>query len=87
VARMLGPRRMAHRLPQLLASGDNYTRAELLELGPAHYELRMNSEVDVPGYPEGLMEALLRLAGAREPHVQEVERGSGHTRFALRWAD
>ena len=86
VARLMGPRRLVHRLPQLLASGDNYTRAELLERGPAHYELRMNSEVDVPGYAEGLMEALLGLSGARTPHVQELERGGGHTRFALRWA-
>ncbi|MBF5043411.1 DUF2378 family protein [Aggregicoccus sp. 17bor-14] len=86
VARMMGPRRMVHRLPHLLASGDNYTRAELLELAPAHYELRMNSEVDMPGYAEGLMEALLGLSGAREPQVQELERGDGHTRFSLRWA-
>jgi uncharacterized protein (TIGR02265 family) len=85
VARMLGPRRMAQRLPDMLASGDNYTRAEVVERGPGDYEMQMNSEVHAPGYAESLIEALLRLSGAHEPQVQVLSQGGGHTRYALRW--
>jgi uncharacterized protein (TIGR02265 family) len=85
VARMLGPRRMAQRLPDMLASGDNYTHAEVVERGAGDYEMKMNSEVHAPGYAESLIEALLRLSGAHSPQVQVLSRGNGSTLYALRW--
>jgi uncharacterized protein (TIGR02265 family) len=87
LARLLGPRRMVLRLPHMLASGDNYTNAEVVERGPCHYEMRMNSAVEAPGYAEGIIEALLRLSGAQAPRVRVLEKGHGSTLFELQWGE
>jgi uncharacterized protein (TIGR02265 family) len=87
LARMLGPRHTLLRLPQLLASTDNWSRPEMLERGPCHFELRLNSDLDAPGYLEGVFETLLRQAGAREPRVRVLEQGHGSTLFELKWGD
>ena len=87
LARLQGPRRMVLRLPQMLGSGDNYTRAELVERAPCHFEMRMNSVVEAPGYAEGIIEALLRLAGAQGPRVCVLEKGGGSTLYDIRWGE
>ena len=87
LARLQGPRRMVLRLPHMLGSGDNYTRAEVVERGPCHFEMRMNSALEAPGYAEGIIEALLQLAGAQAPQVRVVEKGGGSTRYDIRWGE
>jgi hypothetical protein len=49
--------------------------------GPRRMVLRL------PQYAEGIIEALLRLAGAREPQVRVLERASGSTRYDIRWGE
>jgi len=87
LARMLGPRRTLLRLPQLLAATDNWSRPLLLERAPCHFELRINDDLDLPGYMEGIFEALLRQAGASHPRVQVLEKGSGGTLLELKWGE
>jgi uncharacterized protein (TIGR02265 family) len=87
LARMLGPRRTMLRIPQLLEATDNWSRCEVLERGPCHFELRHNGDLDICGYLEGVFECLLRQVGARDPQVRELERGDGHTRYELRWGE
>ena len=87
LARLQGPRRMVLRLPNMLASGDNYTNAEVVEKGPCHFEMRMNSVVEAPGYAESIMEALLRLSGAQGPRVRVLDRSRGHTLYGLEWGE
>jgi uncharacterized protein (TIGR02265 family) len=87
LARMLGPRRTVLRLPQLLATTDNWSRPEVLERAPCHFELRLNDDLDLPGYLEGIFETLLRQAGAGAPRVRVLEKGRGSTLFELKWGE
>lgn len=87
VMRLLGPRRMVQRLPQTLRGTDNYTEAVLVEVGPAAFEMRMNSVMDAPGYAEALFESMLRVAGAESPQVVQTEVADGHTTYRLTWTE
>jgi len=87
VMRLLGPRRMVQRLPQTLRGTDNYTEAEVVEVGPRAFEMRMNSVVPAPGYVEALFEAMLRVAGAEAPHVEKTRVEAAHTTYRLAWAE
>ncbi len=87
VMRLLGPRRMVQRLPQTLRGTDNYTDAELVEVGPAAFEMRMNSVLYAPGYVEALFEAMLRVAGAQSPQVVTTRVEEGHTTYRLTWTE
>jgi uncharacterized protein (TIGR02265 family) len=85
--RLLGPKRVAQRLPQVLGGTDNYTEATLTEVGPAHFELELNSNQDVPGYVEALLERMLEVGGAKAPRVTKLSAGEGRTRLSLTWSE
>ncbi len=85
LARMLGPRRVMQRLPQLLASADNWSRPEVLERGPRHFELRLNDDLELPGYVESVVETLLLQVGARNPRARMLERAHGGTLYEIEW--
>ncbi|RKH60970.1 DUF2378 family protein [Corallococcus llansteffanensis] len=87
VMRVLGPRRVVQRLPEVLRGTDNYTEAVLTERGPANHELHINSVVDAPGYVEALFEALLQVGGARSPRVTKVREDADGTVLALTWTE
>ncbi|MCP3136303.1 DUF2378 family protein [Pyxidicoccus xibeiensis] len=89
VMRLLGPRRLVHRLPQTLRSTDNYTEVELTERGPTTYEMRMNSALDSPGYVEALFESMLRVGGAEAPKVTKLhtDAAAPSTTFLLTWTE
>ncbi|XXF78702.1 TIGR02265 family protein [Myxococcaceae bacterium GXIMD 01537] len=87
VMRLLGPRRMVLRLPQTLRGTDNYTEADLVEVGPACFEMRVNSVMEWPGYAESLFEAFLRMAGAEDPRVAKVGEVGGSTTYRLSWTE
>lgn len=87
VMRLLGPRRMVQRLPQTLRGTDNYTEADLVEVSPREFEMRMNSVFDSPGYVEGLFEALLRVTGAESPQVVKTQVEATHTTYRLTWTE
>ncbi|RYZ35634.1 MAG: DUF2378 family protein [Myxococcaceae bacterium] len=87
VMRLLGPKRVAQRLPEVLRGTDNYTEAVLTEQGPAHHELRINSVIDAPGYVESLFEAVLQIGGAREPRVTKLREEQDGTVYSLTWTE
>ncbi|WP_233595831.1 MULTISPECIES: DUF2378 family protein [Corallococcus] len=87
VMRLLGPKRVAQRLPEVLRGTDNYTEAVLSERGPAHYELRINSVVDAPGYAEALFEAVLQVGGAQAPRVMKLREEADGTVYSLTWTE
>ncbi|MCY1046554.1 DUF2378 family protein [Corallococcus sp. bb12-1] len=87
VMRLLGPKRVAHRLPEVLRGTDNYTEAVLTERGPAHYELRINSVIDAPGYVESLFEAVLQVGGAQAPRVTKLHEEQDGTVYSLTWTE
>jgi uncharacterized protein (TIGR02265 family) len=87
VMRLLGPRRMVQRLPQTLRGTDNYTEADLVEVGPREFEMRMNSVVNAPGYVEGLFEAMLRVTGAESPRAEKTRVEAEHTTYRMTWTE
>jgi uncharacterized protein (TIGR02265 family) len=87
VMRVLGPKRMVLRLPEVLRATDNYTEATLKELGPARYEIRFNSSLEAPGYVEGLLEALLTAGGAKAPMATKVHDDGASAAFVLTWTE
>jgi uncharacterized protein (TIGR02265 family) len=87
VMRMLGPRRVAQRLPQTLRGTDNYTEAVLTERGPTTYEMRLNSSIPSPGYVEALFEAMLRVGGAESPRVTKLHTDEQSTLYQLTWTE
>ena len=72
---------------QLLAATDNWSRPEVLERAPCRFELRINGDLDLPGYLEGILEALLRQAGATNPRGRMLEQGGGSTLVELTWGE
>lgn len=89
VMRLLGPRRLALRLPQTLRATDNYTEAELIERGPNTYEMRMNSALDAPGYVEALLESMLRVGGAEAPKVTKThaDPAAPSSTYLITWTE
>jgi uncharacterized protein (TIGR02265 family) len=87
VMRLLGPRRMVQRMPQTLRGTDNYTEAQVVEVGPTAFEMRLNSVLYAPGYAEALFEAMLRVAGAESPQVARTRVEEAHTTYRLTWTE
>ncbi len=87
VMRLLGPRRLVHRLPQTLRANDNYTEAELIPRGPTTYEMRINSVLEAPGYAEALFEAMLRVGGAESPRATRMEVSANSSTYLLTWKE
>lgn len=83
--RLIGPRRMVQRLPRDLAGSDNYTNAIITEVGPNAYRLEMNSNPNLPGYPESLFVAMLRVSGAKEPSAEVIRQTDSEVDYLLRW--
>lgn len=89
VMRLLGPRRLVQRMPQMLRATDNYTEAEVAARGPTTYEMRLNSVLDAPRYTETLFEAMLRVGGAESPRVTKthVDPAVPSTTYLLTWTE
>ena len=87
VMRLLGPRRMVLRLPNVLGSTDNYTTGVVVERGPSTFELAINSSLQPPGYTESLLETLLAGCGAEEPHVKVLQSSEDSTTYQLTWKE
>lgn len=89
VMRLLGPRRLVERLPQTLRATDNYTEVEIVARGPTTYEMRMNSNLDTPGYTEALFESMLRVGGAESPKVTKthMDEAAPSSTYLLTWTE
>jgi uncharacterized protein (TIGR02265 family) len=87
VMRLLGPRRVVKRLPDMLSATDNYTAGTVVERGPARFELSLNSDLPPAAYAETLLEALLGSCGAEEPQVRRVEVRPDGATYAITWRE
>ncbi|HEX8435892.1 DUF2378 family protein [Archangium sp.] len=72
VARLLGPLRSLRRFNNTLRSADNYVESRLTELSPTSCEVWLNEVMDQPSYYQGVIEACLTLAGARDIQTRVV---------------
>lgn len=87
VLRLLGPKRMVQRMPNVLSSTDNYTVGTVREREPSAWELTLNSNGQPPGYIESLFESLLEACGAREPVVKAVASSPDSSTWLLSWKE
>lgn len=63
--RLAGPDRMLRSLRWVLRSASNFMETSIEALAPCHFVVTLNTRVADPGYNEGVLEAMLRQAGAR----------------------
>ncbi|MCY1016029.1 DUF2378 family protein [Pyxidicoccus sp. MSG2] len=85
MGRLLGPLRSMRRINETFQSADNYVESRFTERGPTHCELWINEVMDQPGYYQGILEACLDLAGARDVRVGVVSRDGAGATFELSW--
>ena len=86
MSRLLGPGRTLARLTRSLRTANNYSEARLTAHAPNRYALWVNEPEDTEGFMEGVLQAGLRMAGAREPLVQRVRAGPAACEYTLSWA-
>ncbi len=85
MGRLLGPLRSMRRINETFRSADNYVESRFTERTPTSCELWINEVMDQPGYYQGILEACLELAGAREPRVEMLSRDGAGAIFLLSW--
>lgn len=62
--RLAGPDRLIRSLRWVLRSASNFMETSIEVLAPRRYRIVLNTRVPDPGYNEGVLEAMLRHAGA-----------------------
>lgn len=87
VMRLLGPRRMVHRMPSVLSATDNYTAGTVEERGPTEFLLSLNSNMQPGAYVESMLETMLRVWGAVQPHVKQQEGREDGATYLLSWSE
>ncbi|MCU0696396.1 MAG: DUF2378 family protein [Myxococcaceae bacterium] len=87
--RLIGPARALRRIARTLRSTNNYSNAEVTQMGATEFEVTLDLVVSPP-YEQGIISAGLTLAGARDVSVQVVkheETFQGERAvFRVRWA-
>jgi uncharacterized protein (TIGR02265 family) len=85
--RLAGPDRMLRSLSWVLRSASNFMETSIDALGAKHYRVILNTRVPDPGYNEGVLEAMLRQAGAEGIAVSPGEwLEDGRLAIEVRWA-
>lgn len=85
VGRALGPRRLLMRMNHNFRNADNYVQMQLTQLAPTAYEVLINETLGMPSYYQGIIEAALEAAGAREPHVQRMCMQGSSCTYRVEW--
>lgn len=84
--RLFGPRRVLERATRNFRSASNYVETELEPLEPGHHRFTIRP-VRFPGLYQGILEAGLELAGARELAFQQLSFDGSEVRFEIRWRE
>ena len=85
--RLAGPDRMVRSLSWVLRSASNFMETSIDALGEKHYRVILNTRVPDPGYNEGVLDAMLRQAGAEAITVAPgAWLEDGRLAIEVRWA-
>jgi uncharacterized protein (TIGR02265 family) len=87
VARLLGPLRSLRRFNNTLRSADNYVESRLTELSATSCEVWLNEVMEQPSYYQGVIEACLTLAGARDIRTRVVGRDGRGAVIHVEWEE
>jgi uncharacterized protein (TIGR02265 family) len=81
---VLGPRRVLHQTTRSFRSANNYSRAEVTELGPRHFRMVVHP-VHHPGWHVGLVTAGLEIAGGKNVRMQLASLERDEASFDITW--
>lgn len=85
-ARLMGPLWTLKRMTRNLRTSDNCTEARVTEHGPTDLSIWINDHLGCHGYYEGVFEAVVRKAGAREGRcVLEATSGRREATYRVTW--
>ena len=85
MVRLLGPRRTLGRMNRNLRTSDNFSMAILTDLGPRQVRVHINEVMDQPSYLQGVLEAIVELAGGKGVQVEIAEVSLPATTYLVRW--
>ncbi|HEX8536139.1 MAG TPA: TIGR02265 family protein, partial [Cystobacter sp.] len=77
--------RFLRRLNPTLRNADNYVESRVEELGPTSCEVWFNEVMEQPAYHQGLLEALVALAGGRDARTRLLACEGPGARFLVEW--
>lgn len=86
MARLIGPRRAIHRLPRNFSVSDNFIQVEVTDVAPASVRVSFSSFPDEPTYYEGVVSAVLQLAGATNIEARVTEVAGESCVIEARWS-
>ncbi|RKG93854.1 DUF2378 family protein [Corallococcus terminator] len=82
---IFGPERVVVRIRESFATVNNYQQTELDTQGPAHHVIRVSECNGNPGYLQGIIEAGLTKAGARNLRVEPFDFDGHACSYRVRW--
>ena len=84
LAKLVGPRKMLHRMPISVKSGSNFAELSVQELSPTEILLASQPYMGWGEYMQGSVLAAITLGGAVEPSVEIVEYNRSSEKLVLR---
>jgi uncharacterized protein (TIGR02265 family) len=85
--RVLGPRRTVLRATQNFRAGNNYTETRVTEQGPARFEVWMNEVGPYPEFTAGIIQAGVRMSGAKELRVEMFDYDGHACTYRITWKE
>ncbi|MCP3136680.1 DUF2378 family protein [Pyxidicoccus xibeiensis] len=84
-ARTLGPRMGLGQLNRGLRASNNFQESRVTERGPGSIEVWINDIAGRPAYYVGILEASVRVMGARDPRVSVLRHEAPACTFLVEW--
>ncbi|KFE67693.1 DUF2378 family protein [Hyalangium minutum] len=85
--RVLGPRRTVLRATQNFRAGNNYTETRVAELAPGRFEVWMNEVGPYPEFTAGIIQAGVRMSGAKELRVEMFDYDGHACTYRITWKE
>lgn len=85
--RVLGPRRAIARATQNFRAGNNYTETRITELGHSQFDVWMNEVGDFPEFTAGIIQAGVRMSGAKELRVEPYGYDGHGCTYRITWKE
>ena len=85
--RVLGPRATLRRMQHHMRTATSYSRVELVEEAPTCVRFWVNEPELDPAIAQGLLQAVMQCAGARDSQVQVVSRDAQGCTYRVSWQE
>ncbi len=82
---LLGPARALGRMNQNFRSSDNFSQATVESTGPCALLITVNEVMDQPTCMQGILEALVEVAGGKDVHVVIDREDLPEARYQIGW--